>query len=121
MKMSIETKVREKYAAVATSELSNIHAGVQAVAEAFGYSADEFASIPAEANMGLSGGNPTAYARLKLGETVVDLRGGDGLDVLLAAQRVGQSGKAIGIDTTPEMIERSRANATKSGVSSGFK
>src|SRR4051812_45784006 len=115
--MSIETKVREKYAAVATSELSNTHAGVQAVAEAFGYSADELASIPAEANMGLSCGNPTAYARLKPGETVVDLGCGGGLDVLLAAQKVGASGKAIGIDMTPEMIERSKANAIKSGVS----
>jgi arsenite methyltransferase len=114
--MSIETKVREKYAAVAASELSNKHAGVQAVAEAFGYSADELASIPAEANMGLSCGNPTAYARLKPGETVVDLGCGGGLDVLLAAQRVGASGKAIGIDMTPEMIDRATANAHKSGV-----
>jgi arsenite methyltransferase len=66
--------------------------------------------------MGLSCGNPTAYARLKPGETVVDLGCGGGLDVLLAAQRVGPSGKAIGIDMTPEMIERSNLNAIKSGV-----
>src|SRR5437870_10124576 len=109
--MSIETKVREKYAAVATSELSNAHAGVQAVAEAFGYTADELTSIPAEANMGLSCGNPTAYAHLREGETVVDLGCGGGLDVFLAAQKVGPTGRAIGIDMTAEMLERARRNA----------
>lgn len=114
--MSIESKVRERYAAVAASALSNKHAGVQAVAEAFGYSAEELASIPAEANMGLSCGNPTAYAKLNPGETVVDLGCGGGLDVLLAAKKVGASGKAIGIDMTPEMIERAKANAAKSHV-----
>ena len=68
---SVEAAVREKYGAVAASSLSNDHAGVQAVAEAFGYTADELASIPAEANMGLSCGNPTATAHLKPGEVVV--------------------------------------------------
>lgn len=111
----IEKVVREKYAAVAVSDLSNAHDGVKAVAEAFGYSADELQSIPAEANMGLSCGNPTATAHLRPGEVVVDLGSGGGLDVFLAAKKVGPSGKAIGIDMTPEMIERARANATKQG------
>jgi SAM-dependent methyltransferase len=86
------------------------------VAEAFGYSPEELASLPAEANMGLSCGNPTATARLKPGEVVVDLGCGGGLDVLLAAPKVGPSGKAVGIDMTPEMIERARANAARAGV-----
>jgi arsenite methyltransferase len=81
------------------------------VAEAFGYTAEELTSIPAEANMGLSCGNPTATARLKPGEVVVDLGSGGGLDVFLAAQKVGPNGRAIGIDMTPEMIARARANA----------
>jgi SAM-dependent methyltransferase len=105
--------VREKYASAASSSLSSDHAGVRAVAEAFGYSPEELAAIPAEANMGLSCGNPTAFARLRPGETVVDLGCGGGLDVLLAAPRVGAAGKVIGIDMTPEMIERARQNAAK--------
>jgi arsenite methyltransferase len=103
--------VRSKYGAVAESALSSKDAGVKAVAEAFGYSAEELTSIPAEANMGLSCGNPTAIAHLRVGEVVVDLGSGGGLDVFLAARRVGPEGRAIGIDMTPAMIERARANA----------
>jgi arsenite methyltransferase len=109
-------QVRVKYAAVAVSDLSSENAGVKAVAEAFGYSAEELASIPAEANMGLSCGNPTATANLRRGEVVVDLGSGGGLDVFLAAGKVGPAGKAIGIDMTPEMVERARANAAKMGL-----
>ena len=109
--MSIEEIVRSNYASVATSGLSTDHDGVRAVAEAFGYSPDELASIPAEANMGLSCGNPTAFASLRPGETVVDLGCGGGLDVFLAADKVGPSGKAIGIDMTSEMLELARRNA----------
>jgi SAM-dependent methyltransferase len=81
------------------------------VAEAFGYTPEELASIPTEANMGLSCGNPTATANLRPGEVVVDLGCGGGLDVFLAAAKVGPTGKAIGIDMTPEMLERARKNA----------
>lgn len=109
----IRQTVQAKYAFLAQSGLSTDHAGVRAVAEAFGYTAEELASIPAEANMGVSCGNPTAFASLKPGETVVDLGCGGGLDVLLAAQRVGPTGKAIGIDMTPEMLELARRNAAK--------
>ena len=108
--MSIERVVRDKYASVATAGFSSNHDGVRAIAEAFGYSRDELASIPAEANMGLSCGNPTAFATLRPGEVVVDL-GCGGLDVFLAADKVGPTGKAIGIDMTPEMLELSRRNA----------
>jgi SAM-dependent methyltransferase len=107
--------VRSKYGAVAQSALSGNHAGVQAVAEAFGYSAEELRSIPAGSNMGLSCGNPTATARLRAGECVVDLGSGGGLDVFLAARMVGPEGRAIGIDMTPAMIERTRANAAAGG------
>jgi arsenite methyltransferase len=107
--------VKAKYGAVAESALSSDHEGVRAVAEAFGYSAEELTSIPAAANMGLSCGNPTATAHLRPGEVVVDLGSGGGLDVFLAAQKVGPKGRAIGIDMTPEMIERARANAAAGG------
>jgi arsenite methyltransferase len=85
------------------------------VAEAFGYSAEELTSIPAGANMGLSCGNPTATAHLRPGEVVVDLGSGGGLDVFLAAKMVGLTGRAIGIDMTPAMIDRARANAASGG------
>src|SRR5438105_638442 len=114
MSESIVEQVRTKYASVAVSGLSSEHSGVRAVAEAFGYSPEELLAIPAEANMGLSCGNPTAFARLRSGETVVDLGCGGGLDVLLAAPKVGPTGKAIGIDMTPEMIARARQNAAQS-------
>jgi SAM-dependent methyltransferase len=107
--------VKAKYGAVAESSLSSNHAGVKAVAEAFGYSAEELTSIPAEANMGLSCGNPTATAHLRPGEVVVDLGSGGGLDVFLASRQVGPKGRAIGIDMTPAMIERARTNAAAGG------
>lgn len=112
MSKNVEQAVRSKYGSVATSSLSSEHQGVRAVAEAFGYSPEELASIPAEANMGLSCGNPTATANLREGETVVDLGSGGGLDVFLASAKVGPTGRAIGIDMTPEMVERARRNAS---------
>jgi arsenite methyltransferase len=107
--------VRSRYGAAAESALSSNHPGVKALAEAFGYSAQELTSIPAAANMGLSCGNPTATAHLRPGEVVVDLGSGGGLDVFLAAKKVGPQGRAIGIDMTPAMIERARANAASGG------
>lgn len=109
--------VRAKYGAVAESRLSNVDAGVQAVAEAFGYSAAELGSIPAGANMGLSCGNPTAMASIREGEVVVDLGSGGGLDVFLASALVGPEGRAIGIDMTASMVERARTNAAAGGYS----
>jgi len=120
MNQDIRQQVKTKYGSVAVSGLSTEQDGVKAVAEAFGYTAAELASIPAEANMGLSCGNPTAMASLNPGEVVVDLGCGGGLDVLLAAQRVGPTGRAIGIDMTPEMIELARKNADKSDARDGI-
>ncbi|MEN6451740.1 MAG: arsenite methyltransferase [Thermoguttaceae bacterium] len=111
--MDITEAVQSKYASLAKSGLSTNHDGVKAVAEAFGYTPEQLASIPAEANMGVSCGNPTAYATLKPGEVVVDLGCGGGLDVFLAAKKVGPTGKAIGIDMTPEMLALARKNAAK--------
>src|SRR5688572_11698875 len=108
--------VRDKYGSTARSGLSSDNAGVRAVAEAFGYSGAELSSIPAEANMGLSCGNPTAFASLRPGEVVVDLGCGGGLDVFLAAQKVGPAGRAIGIDMTPQMLDLARRNAAKGGL-----
>ena len=113
MSSSIERVVRERYGSVAKSGLSSEQGGVRAVAEAFGYTAEELAAIPAEANMGLSCGNPTATASLREGEVVVDLGSGGGLDVFLAAEKVGPAGRVIGIDMTPEMIELARRNAAQ--------
>ncbi len=111
MSEEIQRAVQSKYASLAGSGLSSDHGGVRAVAEAFGYTSEQLTSVPAEANMGVSCGNPTAFASLKLGETVVDLGCGGGLDVFLAAQRVGPTGKAIGIDMTPQMLVLARRNA----------
>lgn len=113
MNQDIINTVREKYGTIAKGSSPSKQENARSVAEAFGYSAEQLASIPAEANMGLSCGNPTAFASLRPGETVVDLGCGGGLDVLLAAPIVGANGKAIGIDMTSEMLELARRNATK--------
>jgi len=112
-KEKVTDVVREKYASVARSGVSSDVDGIRKVAEAFGYSPEELSSIPAEANMGLSCGNPTATANLREGETVVDLGSGGGLDVFLAARKVGPTGRAIGIDMTPDMIALARRNSEK--------
>ena len=112
-KPNVTKSIQDAYGRTATAGLSSRHAGVHAVAEAFGYSAEELAAIPAEANMGLSCGNPIAMANLNAGETVVDLGSGGGLDVFLAADKVGPTGKAIGIDMTPAMIDLANRNAQR--------
>jgi SAM-dependent methyltransferase len=81
------------------------------------YSADEASQVPADALLASFGcGNPTALAELSAGEIVLDLGSGGGIDVLLSARRVGPSGKAYGLDMTPEMLELARANQKKAGV-----
>ncbi|MFC1881044.1 arsenite methyltransferase [Thermodesulfobacteriota bacterium] len=78
-----------------------------------GYSKQDFASVPDGANLGLGCGNPVALASLKAGETVVDLGSGGGFDCFLAAKQVGDTGKVIGVDMTPDMLSKARANAEK--------
>lgn len=82
-------------------------------AKSIGYSEKEIRSLPEAAVMGLGCGNPTALAELKEGETVLDLGSGGGLDVFLAAQKVGEKGKVIGVDMTTEMVEKAKENARK--------
>ena len=78
-----------------------------------GYTDDELETVPEGANLGLGCGNPVALASLRGGETVLDLGSGAGFDCFLAANRVGRTGKVIGVDMTPEMIEKARENAKK--------
>jgi SAM-dependent methyltransferase len=85
----------------------------QAISKNIGYSEKELKSVPEGANLGLGCGNPTALASLKEGDIVLDLGSGTGFDCFLAANRVGKDGRVIGIDMTPEMIEKARENATK--------
>ncbi len=80
-----------------------------------GYNEEELKSVPEGANLSLGCGNPTALASLKEGETVIDLGAGAGLDCFLAARKVGDEGKVIGVDMTPEMIDKARENAKKGG------
>ncbi len=81
-----------------------------------GYSPEELAAVPADANLGLGCGNPTALAGLKPGEIVLDLGSGAGIDCFLAAKKVGRTGRVIGVDMTPEMIDRARENARKNNA-----
>jgi ubiquinone/menaquinone biosynthesis C-methylase UbiE len=78
-----------------------------------GYSKNELRNIPDSSNMGLGCGNPTALAGLKEGEIVVDLGSGGGIDVFLAAKKVGKTGKVIGVDMTEEMIKKAQSTASK--------
>ena len=81
---------------------------LEKLAEAIGYTAEELKVLPDGTNMGLSCGNPTSLAQLKSGEVVLDLGSGGGFDVFIAARKVGPSGKAIGVDMTPEMLSKAR-------------
>lgn len=86
---------------------------IEEISQKMGYTAEELQRIPDGANMGLGCGNPQAIADLKEGETVLDLGSGGGFDCFLAAPKVGITGKVIGVDMTPEMISKARANAEK--------
>lgn len=85
----------------------------ESISKSIGYTEEELKGVAEGANLGLGCGNPVALASLKKGETVIDLGSGPGLDCFLAANRVGKTGKVIGVDMTPEMIEKARENATK--------
>jgi len=124
-KKNIRKTVRERYAKTVTtgSSCCGDHGtsccggnGAEIMSKEIGYSKDDLQSVPDGANLGLGCGNPIALASLKKGETVVDLGSGAGFDCFLAANNVGETGKVIGVDMTPEMIERARQNAEKSSV-----
>ena len=84
------------------------------ISKSIGYSDKEIKSV-SDANLGLGCGNPTALGEIKIGDIVLDLGSGAGFDAFLAAKKVGNSGKVIGVDMTEEMIEKARANAKKYG------
>ncbi len=108
--------VRDQYAGVAKGTLTNDSTAVRSIASAFGYSEAELNQLPAEANMGLSCGNPLALAGIREGEVILDLGCGGGMDVFLAARKVGSTGRVIGIDMTTEMLDRARAGQHKLGL-----
>ncbi len=109
----IKKAVREGYARIAKKESSCCAPADLAVeiSRNIGYRDDELKSVPEDANLGLGCGNPVALASLKEGETVLDLGSGAGFDCFLAASRVGKEGWVIGVDMTPEMIQKARENA----------
>ncbi len=113
-KEEIKKNVREAYAEIAKKESSCCaQSGVlaESISKAIGYTKEEIEAVPEGSNLGLGCGNPTALASIKEGETVLDLGSGAGFDCFLAAQKVGKDGKVIGVDMTPEMIEKARENA----------
>ena len=85
----------------------------RSISKSVGYSDEELTGVPEGANLGLGCGNPVALASLKAGETVLDLGAGAGFDCFLAANKVGETGRVIGVDMTPEMLEKARGNARK--------
>ncbi|HUK14296.1 MAG TPA: arsenite methyltransferase [Thermoanaerobaculaceae bacterium] len=123
----VKTSVREHYANIARGQASAKEKAERlggccgqappvAISRAIGYSEREMKAVPEGANLGLGCGNPLAFAALKQGEVVVDLGSGAGFDCFLAAQRVGPSGRVIGVDMTHEMLARARENAARDGV-----
>ncbi len=85
----------------------------ETISKRIGYTEEDMKSVPQSANLGLGCGNPVAIASLKQGETVLDLGSGAGFDCFLAARKVGEKGRIIGVDMTPEMIDKARENAAK--------
>ena len=120
-KENIKKEVRKRYAEVAKSNGSCCASSVsccsaptdEQVSKTVGYSQEELDNVPDGANLGLGCGNPTAVASLKEGERVLDLGSGAGFDCFLASRKVGESGKVIGVDMTPEMLDKARSNARK--------
>lgn len=124
-KEHIKKIVRERYAKVArqqgsccgtASSCCGSSSTVDTIARKIGYREEDLAVAPEGANLGLGCGNPVALASLKPGETVLDLGAGPGFDCFLAARRVGETGKVIGVDMTPEMLTRARETALKGDI-----
>jgi arsenite methyltransferase len=118
----VKKAVREGYAKIASrgssccapsSSCCGTTTVAQDISKKIGYTEEEMKAVPEGANLGLGCGNPVALASLKKGETVLDLGSGAGFDCFLAAQKVGAKGKVIGVDMTPEMLDKARENARK--------
>lgn len=123
---NIKKAVRDNYAKVATSgsccsgPITNCCGQenlVNEISSSIGYSQEDMDKVPEGSNLGLGCGNPIALASLKKGEIVLDLGSGAGFDCFLAADRVGPEGRVIGVDMTPEMLEKARENAEKDNLS----
>jgi len=116
----VKEMVRNKYGSIATGSESccGSPTAPQETSCTMGYSEAELASLPEGADLGLGCGNPQALAAMRAGEVVVDLGSGAGIDCFLAAQKVGPSGRVIGVDMTHEMLARARANAEQPRMSS---
>jgi arsenite methyltransferase len=116
-KDQVRAAVRQQYGSVArTADGASASGCCGPAASAsllLGYSPEQLAAVPEGANLGLGCGNPQAIAGLGPGETVLDLGAGGGFDCFLAARQVGPSGHVIGVDMTPEMLEKARSNAGK--------
>ncbi|MCJ7728997.1 MAG: arsenite methyltransferase [Sedimentisphaerales bacterium] len=108
---NVRETVRKGYTAIAQGESSGCCGALspEKLAKGIGYTAEELEYLPEGANMGLSCGNPTAIANLKVGQVVLDLGSGGGFDVFIAAKKVGPKGKVVGVDMTPEMVSKARA------------
>jgi arsenite methyltransferase len=113
----IKKSVRNNYAKVAKSGISCCGTACSAgdISKRIGYTKEDLEAIPEGADLGLGCGNPVAFASLKEGEVVLDLGSGAGIDCFIAANKVGKNGRVIGVDMTPEMLEKARENAKKSG------
>ena len=112
--VDIRDTVRDHYAKVAQQETGCCDSTCSCrgnVSEQIGYSKEDLASLPKDAEMGLGCGNPISFADLQLGEVVLDLGSGGGVDCFLASKIVGANGKVIGVDMTPEMVSKARKNA----------
>jgi SAM-dependent methyltransferase len=114
---AIKAGVRARYGAIAASSGSCCRSGCGCGGSSLsiGYSAKELATVPDGADLGLGCGNPVALASLKPGEVVLDLGSGAGFDAFLAAQRVGSTGRVIGVDMTPEMLAKAQGLAAEHG------
>lgn len=114
----VRAAVREQYGAIARGSAACTPAccGDGTDSTKLGYTAEEVAALPEGADLGLGCGNPQVIAALRPGETVIDLGSGAGFDCFLAARQVGSAGRVIGVDMTPPMIEKARANAAKIGA-----
>jgi arsenite methyltransferase len=118
----IVDQVRKRYGSIAVASSSccapvSSCCGTTPVSRQLGYQQSELAAVPEGADLGLGCGAPVGHLALKPGETVLDLGSGPGLDALLAARQVGPGGRVIGVDMTPEMLERARATAARAGAS----
>jgi SAM-dependent methyltransferase len=115
----IVDQVRKRYGSIAVTSSSCCGPSCCAPTPAsrdLGYRESELAAVPKEADLGLGCGAPVGHLALQPGETVLDLGSGPGLDALLAARLVGPAGRVIGVDMTPEMLERARATAARAGA-----